>query len=200
MTALDEQLHQVAAEAPEDDDLEPDDQDDDLEPDEVEDEPDEPEAQATGLPVFDPTKLEAEQRRHERAMAKVFGDSWAAMTVCDGCGGLGHVPQGLEAPPELQTDPDVVVCDACAGLGVRKTGSWADRYQTIPCTVCSGQGYRGRAELEAAERAAQYQHQQQQPGPPGQPVWDGQLQQWVTAPQPGYGTMYPPPPPPYSGS
>ena len=80
--------------------------------------------------------FEAEQRRHEQALAGLFGDDWESMGECSMCSGIGHVPS-----LSLQAHPETVQCSKCAGHGVLATGSQHDSYMVIPCEACTGQGY-----------------------------------------------------------
>lgn len=138
----------------------------------------EPEAVAPQLPTFDEKALEAEQRRHEKALDKVFG-GLDAFDTCDGCGGIGVVPKGLEAEPELLDHPTMIRCDHCNGLGVLRTGSANPQYMTLPCDRCTGTGYLDREQIEAAERARQLAASPPYLPPAPPPTWDQARGVWI---------------------
>lgn len=144
---------------------------------ETEDEPEtsepepEPEAQAPELPTFDPKQLEAEQKRHERALEKVFG-GLEGFDTCESCGGIGIIPQGLEPAPEPKQNPTLTTCDHCDGLGVMLTGSRNPQYVTMPCTTCTGTGYRDRAAIAAQQQVDAMPAPAPYTPPPPAPTWD----------------------------
>jgi hypothetical protein len=131
----------------------------------------EPEAQAPELPSFDPKALESEQKRHERALDKVFG-GLDGFGTCEHCGGIGIIPHGLEPEPEPKHDPLSIACDVCDGLGVMLTGSRNPQYVTMPCTTCLGHGYRDRAAVEAQRQVDAQPPAAPYTPPPPAPVWD----------------------------
>lgn len=142
-------------------------------------EPDEPPEEPLG---FNPDRFEKENRRHERELRKVFGDSFSGMKACDTCGGVGFTPEDHEPPaplPEVRADPTLIACEACNAWGQRKTPSLDERYLLEPCTVCSGKGYRDRDVVAATEAAQAYAA----PPPPAPsatgPRWDQSRGTWV---------------------
>jgi hypothetical protein len=148
------------------------------EPDDDDDDDEEPEAVAPELPTFDPAELEKEQRRHERALDKVFG-GLDAFDGCEHCGGLGMIPKGLEAAPEPMPHPEYHRCAACNGYGEMATGSLRDGFQTRPCSTCNGNGYIDRVAQDAADRARALLEQPPAAPPPPAPVWDASRGAWV---------------------
>src|SRR5262249_38785396 len=109
-----------------------------------------PDADEADEPLgFNEQLFEKENRRHEREVAKVFGDAVAGWERCGRCGGVGSTPRDLTPAPEVRADESLTVCPDCNGYGQRLTPSLDERYRLIPCTACAGNGYRDRAQLEA---------------------------------------------------
>lgn len=139
---------------------------------------DEPEAAAPPLPEFDPKKLEAEQRRHDKALESVFG-GLDAFDSCDSCGGLGVVPKGLKDAPEPKAHPNLARCEACDGYGDMYTGSRKPSYDYQPCPECLGNGYVDVQAVAAKRRAAELSAMPAPSAPPPAPTWDPLRGVWV---------------------
>lgn len=173
VTDLVEAEAQRAESEPDDDEPTPDDDEDDLPPEEVE-----PEQAMPDLPTFDPKRLEAEQRRHEKALAGIFG-SLDTFDACEECGALGFVPQALRDAPKPQPHPDYRRCETCQGFGMMATGSLRESYDTRPCPTCAGNGYMDRMQEEALQRAQQLSQGHVAAPPPPPPTWDQSRGTWV---------------------
>lgn len=112
-----------------DDELEPGAGDDEREPGEPDD------GDGPGSEAFE-QGLEAEQARHELAIATLFGPLFADLEVCEQCGGIGHKP--IASP---RTNERFKQCDTCNGFGAVLTGSRAEQHVTAQCPRCGGRGY-----------------------------------------------------------
>lgn len=134
--------------------------------------------------------LEAESKRHEKALSKALGDHWPEFAMCPLCQVDGYaVPYGPgEVSPE-QRDAVMTVlgesgpstklvhqtkirCAACDGWGKLYTGSRDESYAYDVCLVCNGSG---TVEKQIV-----------------QPVQNGQAQQaWTPPPTPEYAPPVP---------
>jgi hypothetical protein len=127
---------------------------DDLDPDEETDE-DEEEAAEEEAADAEPSleaqlkQFERENVRHERAIAKIMGDDFAAFEVCPGCDSLGFRPLGA-----IQYDRDLETCDTCKGHGFLLTGAVREDRVVRECIDCQGNGYRVHIEMPAAAAPA----------------------------------------------
>lgn len=85
--------------------------------------------------------LEKEQRRHEKALQTIMGDSFSLFEPCEPCGGMGVVPAGQTGAPELLHDPERTTCARCNGYGLTLTGAKPPGVPEMPCTGCGGNGW-----------------------------------------------------------
>ncbi len=122
------------AEEPDDDDEETNDEPDDEELDEEEQEAAGPTPEAL-------KRFEAENTRHEKALAKVVGDDWKDFAPCDTCGGVGHLPAAQNKSLPFEHDPSAEVCPVCNGYGTTLTGAKEPGMVTRPCSRCTGSGW-----------------------------------------------------------
>lgn len=99
----------------------------DSEPDEeLQEEPAEPEARAPSAAEL--KRFEAENTRHERRLAEIMGDDFAAFEPCPACGGVGFTPRPPEEALNLVKATGVIECPTCSGAGGN------------PCPACAGKG------------------------------------------------------------
>lgn len=141
--------------------------------DEVEAE-DEPEPEPSSLAVVENADkaLDAEQKRHAKALAKIFGAQWDDFAMCPLCQvdgyavpyGPGEVgPEQREAiltvmgeggGPAYKDHPSEVRCPDCDGYGEMLNGSRRAEQLTSACQRCMGTGHLDRSQLVAAAPAA----------------------------------------------
>lgn len=128
------------------DDVEPE-QAPDVEPDEPDvDEPSEPaETEARAPTAAELKRFEAENTRHEKALAKIIGRDWEGFVACEPCGGVGFVPAMLAEVPELVDMPDAIECPACKGYGRLRTPSRVPGQEFQVCVECAGNGWKREA-------------------------------------------------------
>jgi hypothetical protein len=105
-------------------------------------------------------KLEAETKRHENVLRKVYGDDFADLAVCPCClsdGWIIPAPPGAFPPEQWEAvkmacgqEGDVQFkmadyaepCPQCEGWGKVATGSHVPDLGTPLCRDCNGQGWR----------------------------------------------------------
>lgn len=115
--------------------------------------------------------LDAEQKRHAKALAELFGDQWDDFAMCPLCQvdgyavpyGPGEVsPEQREAiltvmgeggGPKFASHPSEVRCPECDGWGEMLNGSRRAEQATSACQKCMGTGHLDRSQLAAAAPA-----------------------------------------------
>lgn len=132
---------------------------------EQEEAPAEPEPQEPE-PVVDEALLAArdraltqEDKRHQTALGKAFGDEWPEHVRCGLCDGIGFLPpelaRGLTAAQweqvvetavsltviEYVQDPNYETCPTCHGLAKTFSGAKPPNDPLKMCDGCGGQGY-----------------------------------------------------------
>lgn len=80
--------------------------------------------------------LADEQDRHERELARIMRDDFAAFARCEFCDGLGH-----RVAARLREDDTLTICNRCGGEGQMLTGSKNPGYAVRDCLDCQGQGF-----------------------------------------------------------
>jgi hypothetical protein len=126
---------------------EPDDEPDEPAPDDEEEaEAEADEESAAGPTEADMKRFESENTRHERALEKIVGDDWSSFEPCGVCGGVGHVPSGLNQSLPFASDPSTEVCEVCNGYGTTLTGAREPGMVTRACSRCQGAGWTTKAE------------------------------------------------------
>ena len=111
--------------------------------------------------------MNSEDKRHENAVAKLYGPDWSLMTDCPLCLNHGYVPtqpdpdfdpmqrlavltsMGEGAPVELAFHPDFYRCELCDGWGELSTHSRRDVMNHEQCPDCGGRGSRSKAQDHA---------------------------------------------------
>lgn len=112
-------------------------------------------------------KMQAEDDRHEKAVAKLYGEGMAAMAPCPLCLAHGFLPSepaddlepeqraavlwamGDNKPPELREHPKLSRCATCDGWGDLTTGARKDTTAVEGCPDCGGKGYRDADQMAA---------------------------------------------------
>jgi DnaJ-class molecular chaperone len=89
-------------------------------------------------------RFEAENTRHEKALAKIVGADWEGFAACEECGGVGFRPRELMAAPELVAMPDAIECPGCKGYGRLLTPSRVPGQEFQVCVECAGNGWKRR--------------------------------------------------------
>lgn len=103
--------------------------------------------------------LTAEDKRHQNALGKAYGESWPEHVRCAMCDGIGFMsPEAARALTTAQweqllqvaamlvtedyiEDSNYQMCENCAGKGQTRSGATnADHYLKL-CDGCSGNGY-----------------------------------------------------------
>lgn len=126
---------------------------------EAEDEPEARELSSFTITEQLAKKIDSENRRHENALAKLYGDSWVDYNLCALCLGDGFVlpPPGDFMPDEqwaavtamagkmgerpLSVASYAEVCQECDGWGELLTGAKNDSQAVLPCKRCNGTGW-----------------------------------------------------------
>ena len=130
---------------------------DDLEP---EDEPQEPQEPSSLTVVEGIDKaLEAESRRHRKALEKALGEQFADFDLCPLCQIDGYAmqyPLGAIGPEQraaimtvmgeygdaaLKEHPTEVRCEVCDGWGEMLNGSRNEAHRKSACQTCMGTGH-----------------------------------------------------------
>jgi hypothetical protein len=101
----------------------------------------EAEPEARGPTDADMRKFEAENTRHEKALAKVVGDDWELFEACGVCGGVGHVPAASNVDVPFERDPQTEPCETCKGYGTTLTGAKEPGMVSRACSRCQGSGW-----------------------------------------------------------
>src|SRR5437762_10533063 len=109
--------------------------------------------------------LEAETRRHEKALRRAYGDDFETLAVCPLCladGWIIPAPPGAMAPEQWEAvqlaagqlaDENyraadfAETCTTCDGWGKVLSGSKDPTHRTIPCRPCEGKGWKAKLEL-----------------------------------------------------
>jgi hypothetical protein len=104
-------------------------------------------------------KVDRESKRHENALAKLYGEEWVHYNLCALCLGDGFLlPAPADVMPEeqwfavtaqagkmgerpLKTATYARVCDECDGWGQVLTGAKNDTQLALPCKRCDGRGW-----------------------------------------------------------
>jgi Zn ribbon nucleic-acid-binding protein len=113
-------------------------------------------------------RLTSEASRHEKALAKAYGDQWDARIMCPLCEAEGFLlpwqentmpPEQYEAvkilagdtgTPDYVPNPNWYACPTCNGYGDILTGSKRQGAELDQCPDCGGKGYR-RKDFDAAQ-------------------------------------------------
>ncbi len=154
MSALPEEVPPVEEPKPENPDAEPD------EPEQDEPEPETPSVPSSETVMVErDKKLTAETKRHENALAKIYGDDWAELQPCPLCLTDGYV---IPAPPGAfpddqwfavemaagkdrftvyEQDPTAEICPTCKGWGKLDTGAKTGEQAIRICPDCTGNGW-----------------------------------------------------------
>lgn len=125
--------------------------------------------------------IDAEGKRHERALAKALGEKWEDYELCLRCLGdgfvlpipAGQMPQeqwdnlmaqaGMAPGDQLKTATYAIVCSTCDGWGEIKTGSKSASQAVLPCKDCQGRGWFDSTDISHAPPA--------QPAAPAATQW-----------------------------
>lgn len=138
--------------------------------------------------------LNAEQKRHAKALEKAFGEQWAAFDQCPLCQVDGYVMQyqpgevgpeqraailqvmGEGGAPDLGQHPSEVRCPVCDGWGEMLNGSRRPEQATSACQRCMGTGHLDRSQLvqEAPAPAAPVYPWSEPAAAPAQPPFGDQ--------------------------
>lgn len=93
--------------------------------------------------------LTREDRRHEKALAKVLGVE-PPLEPCTNCSSLGYFPPGTSAPVG---NAKYIACPTCNAIGQVLTGSRNPQHAMAPCPECGGRGFLERIEQPASPPA-----------------------------------------------
>lgn len=115
--------------------------------------PDEPDAEPAE-PVDQARKIQALERENDRrakALERIMGEDFAALTECPTCVGFvpGYIVQGQEVIPDPAFDDASEACPKCLGYGRLRTRSLADGHDSVLCQRCSGAGWVTKAAADA---------------------------------------------------
>lgn len=90
-------------------------------------------------------ELEHETRRHEAALAQMFGLE-PPLTACPICDEKGYLPPGFG---QLRQSDRYATCGHCGGMGDVLTGSLKEGEQLQTCHGCGGRGFLDRLDQPA---------------------------------------------------
>lgn len=122
--------------------------------------------------------MEAEGKRHLKALEGMFGDDFASFEECPLCHLLGVV-----TPQDMVLDPDTIQCDKCRGWGQLVTEASAPEHRFRQCPKCMGNCYVEKPIEYTPVQVAETPPPNGQPAPiviPPMPYYDAQAGVWRT--------------------